>query len=226
MSKSLMNREYTRREFMKMTAKGLAGVSLSGSMLSLLGCTLAQAEQVQLYPNAEFLLVFNPARCTGCQRCEANCTLANDGVAQPYMSRIHVRDYAQFGGKVTVDYLDGEGIFGNWSIPAETCRQCKDAPCMVGCPVKAISPDPRTGARVVDESVCVGCGLCVTNCPWPEAGYGQVNQVHQLRRLRCRLPHQRTENDPMGRRRNCHERRGISKGGVEYERMDRQTLTR
>ena len=69
MSKSLMNREYTRREFMKMTAKGLAGVSLSGSMLSLLGCTLAQAEQVQLYPNAEFLLVFNPARCTGCQRC-------------------------------------------------------------------------------------------------------------------------------------------------------------
>ena len=166
MSKSLMNREYTRREFMKMTAKGLAGVSLSGSMLSLLGCTLAQAEQVQLYPNAEFLLVFNPARCTGCQRCEANCTLANDGVAQPYMSRIHVRDYAQFGGKVTVDYLDGEGIFGNWSIPAETCRQCKDAPCMVGCPVKAINPDPQTGARVVDESVCVGCGLCVTNCPW------------------------------------------------------------
>ena len=88
------------------------------------------------------------ARCTGCQRCEANCTLANDGVAQPYMSRIHVRDYAQFGGKVTVDYLDGEGIFGNWSIPAETCRQCKDAPCMVGCPVKAISPDPRTGAHL------------------------------------------------------------------------------
>ena len=166
MSKSLMNREYTRREFMKMTAKGLAGVSLSGSMLSLLGCTLAQAEQVQLYPNAEFLLVFNPARCTGCQRCEANCTLANDGVAQPYMSRIHVRDYAQFGGKVTADYLEKDGIFGNWSIPAETCRQCKDAPCMVGCPVKAISPDPRTGARVVDESVCVGCGMCVKNCPW------------------------------------------------------------
>ena len=37
---------------------------------------------------------------------------------------------------------------------------------MVGCPVKAINPDPRTGARVVDESVCVGCGLCVKNCPW------------------------------------------------------------
>ncbi len=166
MSKGLMNREYTRREFMKMTAKGLAGVSLSGSMLSLLGTTLAQAEQLQLYPNAEYLLVFNPARCTGCQRCELNCTLANDGVAQPYLSRIHVRDYAQFGGDVTTEYLDDSGFFGNFSIPAETCRQCKDAPCMVGCPVKAINPDPVTGARVVDENVCIGCGACVNNCPW------------------------------------------------------------
>ena len=34
------------------------------------------------------------------------------------------------------------------------------------CPVHAIHSDEETGARVVDEDVCIGCGMCCAACPW------------------------------------------------------------
>lgn len=168
MSKGVFNREYTRREFMKLTAKGLSGVALSSTMLSLLDCTKVQAEsgQVYVYPNSEYVLVANKAKCTGCQRCEGNCTLFNDGKVQPFLSRINVRDRFQFGREVTENYLEDPGVFGNWSILPATCRQCEDAPCMMACPVKAIYPDPLTSVRMLDQDVCIGCGACVKACPY------------------------------------------------------------
>ena len=97
--KTLMDREYTRRQFMKLSGKGLAGVALSSTLLSLMGCTRSQAEAglVDTIATPDFLLVANRAKCTGCQRCEVNCTLANDGDAHPYMARIRVRQNVNFG---------------------------------------------------------------------------------------------------------------------------------
>lgn len=168
MSKGVLSREYTRREFMKLTGKGLAGVSLSSGLLQLFDCTQAQAEsgQVTVYPNSEYVLVVNKARCTGCQRCEANCTLSNDGKVHPYISRIHAHERQQFGAAVEKDYLNGPGVFGNWSIEPNTCRQCIDAPCMKACPVGAIYPDELTSVRLLDQDKCIGCGACVTACPF------------------------------------------------------------
>lgn len=168
MSRGIMDREYTRREFMKLTGKGLAGIGLSSSMLKLFDCTKAQAEsgEVKVYPNSEYVLVANAAKCTACQRCEINCTLANDGKSQPYLSRIRVRDNAQFGEKLTANYLEGKGVFGDWSVNPATCHQCENAPCMLACPVGAIHPDPLTSVRLLDQDKCIGCGACVKACPY------------------------------------------------------------
>ena len=103
-NKNLLDREFTRRQFMKLTGKGLAGVALSSSLLNLMGCTQAQAEAglVDTIAAPDFLLVANRAKCSGCQRCEVSCTLKNDGDAHPYMARLRVRqDVAS--GRVTVD---------------------------------------------------------------------------------------------------------------------------
>lgn len=167
--KGLFSREYTRRQFVQMTGKGLTGVALSSSLLSLLGVTQGQADAglVDVLPLPEKLLVFNRAKCTACQRCEANCTLVNEKRVQPYVARIRVRDNMSYGEKgANDDYQHGEGIFGYWQFDAETCRQCKDAPCLTICPVKAISVNEKNGARVIDQEVCIGCGACIQACPW------------------------------------------------------------
>ena len=167
--KGFLSREYTRRQFMQLSGKGLTGVALSSSLLSLLGATRAQAEsgQVQVLATPDYLLVANRGKCTGCQRCEANCTLANDGKPSPYMARIHIRDYVNFGVEgPTDDFRNGDGFFGQWAIAPETCKQCANAPCLNACPVGAIFVDDFSGARVVDTEKCVGCGMCKNACPW------------------------------------------------------------
>lgn len=91
MSKGLINRvfdkETTRREFLKLTGKGIAGFAVTSSILSMFGFG-EEAMAATALPDG--LLVVDRSKCTGCQRCEITCTLQNDGKVQPFLSRIKV----------------------------------------------------------------------------------------------------------------------------------------
>ena len=85
--------DMTRRQFMKISGKSLAGLTLSASMLSLFGCSQKQVDAgaVATWALPQGLLVVNADLCTGCQRCEINCTLTNDGVCSSYISRVKIQ---------------------------------------------------------------------------------------------------------------------------------------
>lgn len=87
--------------------------------------------------------------CSGCKTCEYVCSLSHEGVANPDLSRIRVYQ----------DVLDGY-----YSEP-QPCMQCEAAPCLAACKKGAIYTDSDTGAKVINEEKCVGCGLCVKACP-------------------------------------------------------------
>lgn len=173
-NKNFLTADMTRRQFMKISGKSLVGVSLSGSLLGLMGCTEEQVESgaVVTWALPQGLLVVNADLCTGCQRCEINCTLSNDGVCSTYISRVKIQR------KLNLDGL-GNGLLSGDESPyvyfPDTCRQCEDPACGNACPVNAISVNSQ-GVRVVDANVCVGCGACVAACPWsmptvnPETG--------------------------------------------------------
>jgi anaerobic carbon-monoxide dehydrogenase iron sulfur subunit len=42
---------------------------------------------------------------------------------------------------------------------------------MTACPVNAIAIDPKTGAKVVMDNVCVGCAVCTVACPYGTVFY-------------------------------------------------------
>jgi Fe-S-cluster-containing hydrogenase component 2 len=46
---------------------------------------------------------------------------------------------------------ESEGLY----IPM-SCQQCQDAPCMIICPVKAISRDEKYSRVMVDQTKCIG----------------------------------------------------------------------
>lgn len=157
-----LNKDYTRRQFLKLSGKSLAGVTMSSAMLTALGTTAAALAEgnVRVWALAQGLLVVDPDRCVGCQRCEINCTLTNDGCASSYISRVKVTRNLGFSRNGTGLYTEN-----NWVYFPDTCRQCEDPACGNACPVNAIYAD-QSGIRKVDQEKCVGCGACTAACPW------------------------------------------------------------
>lgn len=95
---------------------------------------------------AQSLLLLDLEKCTRCDQCVKACADAHDGVTR----------------------LVREGLRFDKYLVATSCRSCRDPLCMVGCPVGAIRR--RGSMEIIIEDWCVGCGLCVRNCP-----YGNLN---------------------------------------------------
>ena len=99
-------------------------------------------------------LHIDPEKCTGCLQCEMACSLEQEGVMNPAKSRIKIFNFHD------------EGRF----VPY-TCTQCDEAWCMHACPVEAITLNKVTGAKEVNESICVGCKVCTIACPFGTVNY-------------------------------------------------------
>jgi len=160
----------SRREFLKISGKGIAGITVTASVLNLVGCTQADPtvipDGVAAFVLPKGLLISEPNKCTGCQRCEMVCTVTNDGKIHPSISRVKIARNFNYGKELTDNYRNENGYFGNFLMTPETCHQCEDAKCATACPAKAINQSEATGAWTVDNSLCIGCGACTTACPW------------------------------------------------------------
>ena len=99
---------------------------------------------------AQSLLVLDLEKCTRCDQCVKACADAHDGVTR----------------------LVREGLRFDKYLVATSCRSCRDPLCMVGCPVGSIRR--RNSMEIIIEDWCIGCGLCVRNCP-----YGNLN-LHEF----------------------------------------------
>lgn len=85
--------------------------------------------------------------CSGCRLCEIVCALEHEGTIWPEASRIRIFEEA-YGAPVP-----------------HLCVQCLDYPCVKSCPVGALSVNEATGAVIVDDQKCIGCGKCIEACP-------------------------------------------------------------
>ena len=122
-------------------------------------------------------LVIDLDTCVGCQACVVNCKEWNTGGfpaplsdANPYaadpvgawLNRVHGFE---------VDGVEAEGC-GSASGQGRTvhfpksCLHCENAACVTVCPTGASYKRPEDGIVLVDEALCIGCGLCAWACPY------------------------------------------------------------
>ena len=103
-------------------------------------------------PVAKGFLLVDHVKCAGCMVCMMACSLANQGVVNPSLSRIQI-------------VQSSFNVFPN-DIRQYQCRQCQTPVCVTNCPTGAAHIDTAHGnIRVIDEDVCIGCKQCLESCP-------------------------------------------------------------
>ena len=94
-------------------------------------------------------LLAHPNKCTGCRSCMLICSFMHTDACSYHGSRI----------KIVSD--EGHGIH-----TPKLCQFCEDPPCVNACPAEALSKNPKTNSIQVDASLCNGCQVCISACPF------------------------------------------------------------
>ncbi len=104
-------------------------------------------------PLTKGVLRVNRELCMGCMVCVETCALTNFGVGSFELSHMRMLSHNKFD-------------FDAYAVP---CEQCTDPQCMRYCPCNAIYVDKKTGARVINQDLCIGCQECIAHCPYTPA---------------------------------------------------------
>lgn len=105
---------------------------------------------------------FDSSRCTGCKTCVIACKDKNN-----LPVGINFRKVIEFSGGNWV--LNSQGGWENNVFAyyiSLSCNHCADPACVKVCPTKAHKKDPETGLVLIDQSKCIGCGMCAAACPY------------------------------------------------------------
>ncbi len=100
-------------------------------------------------------ILIDMEKCMGCKSCEIACRIAHSETKSIYTA-IFERKLPQ--KRVYVESIDG------FPVPIQ-CRHCEEAPCTISCMTGALYKD-ENGFTCYNESICVGCFMCVMVCPF------------------------------------------------------------
>ena len=108
---------------------------------------------------AQKAIVTDLDRCVGCHACTVACKVMHDMPVGNYWNRVlRIGPNPKEGG--SGNWPDVEMYFHNLS-----CQHCENPQCMSVCPTGA-SVKKDDGTVQIDRETCIGCGACLTACPY------------------------------------------------------------
>lgn len=152
-----LNKEISRRDFLKISGLGVAAVV----PVVVLG-DLAKAKSS--ISGKKLAMVIDLQKCVGCGGCVIACKNENnvkENVA--WASRIS-RTVGRFPD-VRYEY-----------IPT-LCNHCEKAPCVIGCPTSAMHKADGD-ITMHDPDKCIGCRYCIINCPYGVIHFNEEETHH------------------------------------------------
>ena len=114
-------------------------------------------------------LVIDLDTCVGCHACVVACKGWNDAAygapladvdpqgadnTGTFLNRVHSYEVTPEAGPAQLVHFP------------KSCLHCEDAPCVTVCPTGASYKRVEDGIVLVNESSCIGCGLCAWACPY------------------------------------------------------------
>jgi len=125
-------------------------------------------------------LVIDLDTCVGCHACAVNCKEWNTSAGASPLS-----DVDAYGADVSGAWLNRIHTFEVTpeNAPAQivhfpkSCLHCDDAPCVTVCPTGASHKRSEDGIVLVNEDMCIGCGLCAWACPYGAREMDPVENV-------------------------------------------------
>ncbi|MEG2144368.1 MAG: 4Fe-4S dicluster domain-containing protein [Oscillospiraceae bacterium] len=96
-------------------------------------------------------IYFTPELCSACGACAMACIDQND---------VSVKAGEMPFRRVFTLETDKVSYY------SVSCMHCKDAPCVLACPVGCIKKDEETGYTLYDNTNCIGCHSCAMACPF------------------------------------------------------------
>lgn len=182
--------DQSRRDFI---GKVLGGAVAGSLFLVVPAAASSSANKQPVKPgsvpfleNADHAFVVDITQCIGCGNCVRADKRENsvpDGNYRTWVER-YIIDVAN---NVFVDSPEGalNGFEPRTDLPnpvkdaffvPKLCNMCADTPCTQVCPVGATFTSPD-GFVLVDKTHCVGCGYCVTACPYSARFINPVTRV-------------------------------------------------
>jgi formate dehydrogenase iron-sulfur subunit len=118
---------------------------------------------------AEVVKLIDVSKCIGCKACQAACMEWND-TRDAIGTNVGVIDNPP---DLTEDswtvmrYSEvqtGRGL--EWLIRKDGCMHCADPGCLKACPAPGAIVQYSNGIVDFHEENCIGCGYCITGCPF------------------------------------------------------------
>ena len=121
--------------------------------------------------SGEVAKLIDVTKCIGCKACQTACMEWNDLRQEPgenagvYDNPLDLTENAWTVMRFTEYENPGSGNL-EWLIRKDGCMHCADPGCLKACPSPGAIVQYTNGIVDFHEENCIGCGYCVTGCPF------------------------------------------------------------